>query len=97
MTGTLGSRLVQLKPYDPESKGIVERANHYLETSILPGRSFTSPADFNDQLGNGSRLPTAAGCVLDGRPVDFLDADRAQMLAAGAADRRDETVGAAAA
>lgn len=27
LVGTLGSRLVQLKPYDPESKGIVEWAN----------------------------------------------------------------------
>ncbi|ETZ96730.1 integrase core domain protein [Mycobacterium kansasii 824] len=26
LVGTLGSRLVQLKPYDPESKGMVERA-----------------------------------------------------------------------
>lgn len=25
--GTLGSRLVQLKPYDPESKGIVDPAH----------------------------------------------------------------------
>jgi hypothetical protein len=32
------------------SKGLVERANGYLETSFLPGRSFTSPADFNEQL-----------------------------------------------
>jgi hypothetical protein len=38
LVGTLGSRLVQLKPYDPESNGIVERANRYLETSFLPGR-----------------------------------------------------------
>ena len=82
LIGTLGSRLVQLKPYDPESKGIVERANRYLETSFLPGRSFTSPVDFNDQLAHW--LPTANTRrvrVLDGRPIDFLDADRAQMLA----------------
>jgi len=82
LMGTLGSRLVQLKPYDPESKGIVERANRYLETSFLPGRSFTSPEDFNNQLGQW--LPTANSRrvrVLDGRPIDFLDADRAQMLA----------------
>jgi transposase len=82
LMGTLGSRLVQLKPYDPESKGMVERANRYLETSFLPGRSFTSPEDFNTQLGQW--LPTANRRrvrVLDGRPVDFLDADRAQMLA----------------
>jgi hypothetical protein len=60
---------------------MVERANRYLETSFLPGRSFTSPDDFNDQLRLW--LPTANSRrvrVLDGRPVDFLDADRAQML-----------------
>jgi transposase len=82
LMGTLGSRLVQLKPYDPESKGMVERANRYLETSFLPGRSFTSPQDFNDQLRLW--LPTANSRrvrVLDGRPVDFLAADRTQMLA----------------
>ena len=40
--GTLGTKLVQAKPYDPETKGVVERANQYLETSFLPGRSFTA-------------------------------------------------------
>jgi transposase len=82
LVGTLGSRLVQLKPYDPESKGMVERANRYLETSFLPGRSFSSPEDFNAQLAQW--LPTANSRrvrVLGGRPVDFLDPDRAQMLA----------------
>lgn len=82
LVGTLGSRLVQLKPYDPESKGIVERANRYLETSFLPGRSFGSPHDFNDQIQQW--LPTANARrvrVLDGRPIDVLDADRARMLA----------------
>jgi transposase len=81
LVGTLGARLVQLRPYDPESKGMVERANRYLETSFLPGRSFTSPQDFNDQLQQW--LPVANSRrvrVLDGRPVDFLGADRAQML-----------------
>ncbi|UVS79428.1 Transposase [Actinokineospora sp. UTMC 2448] len=48
--GTLAIKIVQCKPGDPESKGLVERANGYLETSFLPGRSFTSPADFNTQL-----------------------------------------------
>lgn len=82
LVGTLGSPLVQMKPNDPESKGMVERANRYLETSFLPGRSFTSPHDFNDQLGQW--LPIANNRrvrVLDGRPVDFLDIDRAHMLA----------------
>jgi transposase len=75
--GTLGSRIIQLKPYDPESKGIVERINRYLETSFLPGRSFASPADFNAQLtqwlpiANARRVPAT-----DGRPADLVDADR---------------------
>jgi transposase len=81
LMGTLGSRLVQMKPYDPESKGIVERANRYLETSFLPGRSFTSPEDFNSQLGQWLPIAnTRRVRVLDGRPIDFLDADRARML-----------------
>ena len=53
-----------------------------LETSFLPGRSFTSPADFNAQLqrlvGAGQRPPAPrVGC----RPVERWDADRAAMLA----------------
>src|SRR3954452_4708208 len=43
-TGMLATKIVQLKPFDPESKGIVERSNGYLETSFLPGRRFSSPA-----------------------------------------------------
>lgn len=78
--GTLGTRIVQLKPFDPESKGIVERANQYLETSFLPGRNFTSPADFNEQLAGW--LPRANTRVvrhLGARPVDLLAQDRAAM------------------
>ncbi len=48
--GTLGLKITQTKPYDPETKGIVERTNGYLGTSFLPGRRFTSPEDFNAQL-----------------------------------------------
>ncbi len=74
---------MQLQPYDPESKGMVERANRYLDTWFLPGRSFSSPEDFNAQL-KPRRLPTANSRrvrVPHGRPVDFLDPDRAQMPA----------------
>jgi transposase len=81
LMGTLGSRLVQLKPYDPESKGIVERANRYLETSFMPGRTFDSPLDFNSQLAQW--LPIANNRrvrALNGRPINFLDTDRAAML-----------------
>lgn len=50
--GVLGTRLIQARPYDPETKGVVERANGYLETSFLPGRHFDSPVDFNTQLAD---------------------------------------------
>jgi len=45
--GALATGLHQLKAYDPESKGGVERMNQYLETSFLPGREFAGPADLN--------------------------------------------------
>jgi transposase len=79
--GTLGVRVIQCRPRDPESKGLVERANGYLETSFLPGRSFASPADFNTQLlawlnRANNRQHRGLGC----RPVDRWDADRSAML-----------------
>jgi hypothetical protein len=79
-TGALATRIVQLPPRDPESKGIVERANGFLETSFLPGRVFASPADFNEQLADW--LPRANSRPvrsLDARPVDLIARDRAAM------------------
>lgn len=80
--GVLATRIVQVKPYDPESKGVVERANQFLETSFLPGRVFASPEDFNTQLGQwlpkaNARLVRRTGA----RPTDLLAADKAAMLA----------------
>lgn len=80
-TGMLATRIVQLRPFDPESKGIVERANQYLETSFLPGRAFASPQDFNQQLADW--LPKANSRMvraLRARPVDLVAGDRAAML-----------------
>jgi transposase len=48
--GTLATKLVLLPPRDPESKGLVERRNGWFETSFMPGRTFSSPHDFNDQF-----------------------------------------------
>jgi transposase len=48
--GMPGIAIQQCRPNDPESKGLVERANGYLEMSFMSGRTFTSPADFNLQL-----------------------------------------------
>jgi len=79
--GTLGTKVIVCKPADPEAKGLVERANGYLETSFLPGRTFTSPVDFNVQLGVwlalvNTRTRRALGCA----PSDRIAADRAAML-----------------
>lgn len=78
--GTLATRIVLAPPRDPEFKGMTERNNGYLETSFLPGRQFTSPADFNAQLADW--LPRANSRTvrsLGGKPVDVLDRDIAAM------------------
>ena len=80
-TGTLATTLVRLKPYDPESKGLVERRNGFFETSFMPGREFASPADFNAQFGDWlTRANARVVRTIKARPVDLLDADRAAML-----------------
>jgi transposase len=80
--GTLGTKVIILRPGDPEAKGIIERAHDYLETSFLPGRAFTGPADFNTQLQVwldvvNRRRRRVLGCA----PVDRVAADTAAMLA----------------
>ena len=80
-TGTLATTLQRLKPYDPESKGIVERRNGFFETSFMPGRDFASPADFNTQLTDWLSIANARVVrTIKTRPVDLLDADRSAML-----------------
>ncbi|WP_104140619.1 IS21 family transposase [Arthrobacter sp. ZGTC131] len=79
--GVLATRIVQVKPYDPESKGVVERANQFLETSFLPGRAFVSPEDFNAQPGQwlpraNARLVRRTGA----RPAELIGQDKAAML-----------------
>lgn len=79
--GTLGMRGRLCAPRDPEAKGLVERANGYLETSFLPGRRFGSPAELNVQLGDW--LAIANGRVhraIECRPADRIAEDRAAML-----------------
>ena len=79
--GVLGTRIHVCAPRDPEAKGLVERANGYLETSFLPGRTFTGPGDFNTQLTQwtdlvNTRRRRALGCA----PADRIGVDRAAML-----------------
>jgi transposase len=80
LAGTLGTRIWQAPARDPETKGVVERANGYLQTSFMPGRTFTSPADFNGQLAGwlpraNQRQVRATGTS----PASLLAADRAAM------------------
>ncbi|MBZ9644484.1 IS21 family transposase [Streptomyces sp. PSKA30] len=80
--GLLAVKILLCRPRDPEAKGLVERANGYLETSFLPGRTFTGPSDFNTQLGEWLTVANRrVHRVLGARPVDRWDADRAQMPA----------------
>lgn len=79
--GTLGAKVLVCKPADPEAKGLIERCHDYLERSFLPGRSFTSPADFNAQMQQwialvNTRQRRALGCA----PTDRIVADRQAML-----------------
>jgi transposase len=79
--GTLGVRVLVCKPADPEAKGLIERCHDYLERSFLPGRSFSSPAEFNTQLQQwlalvNTRPRRALGCA----PADRIAADRQAML-----------------
>ena len=79
--GTLATTLQRLKPYDPETKGVVERRNGFFETSFMPGRDFDSPADFDAQFGDWlTKANSRIVRTIKTRPVDRLDADRAAML-----------------
>lgn len=81
MRGLLGTRIYVCRPRDPETKGKVERTNGYFETSFLPGRRFTGPADFNAQLAewlgraNARKRRSLQGAAAS----DRIGADRAAM------------------
>ena len=77
----LGAKVLICRPADPEAKGLVERAHDYYERSFLPGRMFTSPADFNTQLAEwigpaNVRHHRVLGC----RPIERWATDKAAML-----------------
>jgi len=80
--GTMGASIKLAKPYDPETKGRVERANGYLGTSFEPAREFDTIADFNSQLDEwlevkaNQRLVRATGQ----RPIDMIAEERQALL-----------------
>ncbi|MGL3151885.1 IS21 family transposase [Microbacterium sp. A82] len=79
--GTLATKLILLPPRDPESKGIVERRNGWFETSFMPGRSFASPADFNEQFIDWLEIANRRVVrTLHASPADRLQVDLEAML-----------------
>jgi transposase len=80
--GVLGMGAVLVGPNDPEAKGLVERANGYLETSFLPGRSFEDIDDFNRQLGVWlKRANQRIHGTTRVRPSEAILEDRGAMMA----------------
>jgi transposase len=81
LRGMLGTRFYVCRPYDPETKGLTERNNGFLETSFLPGRRFSSPADFNAQLAEFLARANARGrrSLQGASALDRVGADRATM------------------
>ncbi|MGW4898806.1 IS21 family transposase [Kitasatospora sp. NPDC004240] len=79
--GLLAVKVHLCRPRDPEAKGLVERANGYLETSFLPGRTFTGPDDFNAQLGAWLQIANRRQHrSIGARPIERWEADRSAML-----------------
>jgi transposase len=81
LRGLLGTRVYVTRPRDPEAKGMVERTNGFFETSLLPGRRFAGPGDFNVQLAEFlARANARARRSLQGASAaDRIGADRAAM------------------
>jgi transposase len=67
-----------LEPHDPESKGVVERLQGYLETSFEPGRRFANELDYREQLDRWfcERANVRFHRTLRCRPVDRLADER---------------------
>ncbi len=70
-----------LEPHDPESKGVVERLQGYLETSFEPGRRFCNELDFQEQLDRWfvERANARFHRTLRCRPIDRLGEERATL------------------
>ena len=78
--GSLSTRIQLAPPWDPKFKGMVQRNNGFFETSLLPGCSFASPADFSTQLDGW--LPNSSHRVvrfLGQRPDEVLPAELEAM------------------
>jgi transposase len=81
--GELGVGWRFLEPKDPQSKGVVERLQGYLETSFEPGRAFANELDFQAQLDRwfDERANVRFHRTLRCRPLDRLVEELAVMRA----------------
>jgi transposase len=81
--GELGVGWRFLEPRDPQSKGVVERLQGYVETSFEPGRSFVGELDFQEQLDRwfGERANLRFHRTLRCRPLDRLGEELQVMRA----------------
>jgi transposase len=72
--GQLGVGWRFLEARDPQSKGVVERLQRYLETSFEPGRSFANELHYQDQLDRWfcKRANLRFHRTLRCRPIDRL-------------------------
>lgn len=70
-----------LAPHDPESKGVVERLQWYMETSFEPGRRFANEHDYQEQLERWfqERANIRFHRTLRCRPLDRLAEELAVM------------------
>ena len=77
----LGARLLIGRSADPQTRGLIERTQAYMEHSFLLGRTFTSPEDFNAQLrawlyssNTQQRKPPKLS------PAELINVDKQAML-----------------
>ncbi len=79
--GQLGVGWRFLEARDPQSKGVVERLQGYLETSFEPGRSFAGELDYQAQLDRwfGERANVRFHRTLRCRPLDRLSEELTVM------------------
>src|SRR5207244_10968418 len=83
-----------LEPHDPQSKGVVERLQGFMETSFEPGRSFVGELDYQEQLDRwfaeraNLRFHRTLRCRPADRLVEELTVMRALPERMPAVDRR---------
>jgi O-antigen/teichoic acid export membrane protein len=79
--GALGAKLVIGRSADPRTRSLIEQAQAHMERSFLPGRSFTSPEDFNTQLRTWLNLSnTSRRRPQDLSPAELINIDKRAML-----------------